>query len=102
MTTGGNVLTKTNRLTGRGASATQSRKTSPTVGSMMREVLHTLGNIDCEHELELDRLEISNTDQKLKNDIREKLLSRHRERREPYVELLTVLRQQQYRLAVAA
>lgn len=96
------MLDKSNRLIGRGASVTQSRKTSPTIASMMREVLHTLGNIDCQHELELDRLEASNTGQKLKNDIRSKLLSRHHERREPYVELLTVLRQQQHRLAVAA
>jgi hypothetical protein len=69
---------------------------------MMREVLHTLGSIDYQHALELDRLEDSNTDQNLKKDIRSKLLARYRERREPYVELLTILRQQQHRLALAA
>jgi FMN phosphatase YigB (HAD superfamily) len=61
-----------------------------------------LGDIDSQHELELERLEASNTDQDLKHDIRRKLVARHRERREPYVELLTVLRQQQHRLALAA
>jgi hypothetical protein len=61
-----------------------------------------LGDIDSQHELELERLEASNTDQNLRKDIRNKLVARHRERREPYVELLIVLRQQQHRLALAA
>ncbi len=85
-----------------GASRTLRQRLSPSVASMMREVLHTLGDMDCQHELELSGLEASNTDQKLKNNIRSKLVLRHRERREPYVELLTVLRQQQHRLALAA
>ncbi len=91
-----------NRFGGRGAPVTRSRKTSATVPSMMRDVLHMLGDIDSQHELELERLEASNTDQDLKHDIRRKLVARYRERREPYVELLTVLRQQQHRLALAA
>jgi hypothetical protein len=61
-----------------------------------------LGDIDSQHELELERLEASNTDQNLKHDIRRKLVARYRERREHYVELLTVLRQQQHHLALAA
>jgi hypothetical protein len=61
-----------------------------------------LGDIDSQHELELERLQASNTDQNLKQDIRSKLVTRYRERREPYVQLLTVLRQQQHRLALAA
>lgn len=85
-----------------GASHSPRQRFSPSVASMIREVLHTLGNIDCQHQLELDRLETSNTDQSLKNDIRNKLVLRHHERRKPYVELLTVLRQQQHRLAQAA
>jgi hypothetical protein len=61
-----------------------------------------LGDLDRQHELELDRLKASNTDQNLKQDIRRKLVARYRERGEPYVELLIVLRQQQHRLALAA
>jgi hypothetical protein len=91
-----------NRFSGRGAPVTQSQKTSPTVPSMMRDVLHMLADIDSQHELELERLQASNTDQNLKQDIRSKLVTRYRERREPYVQLLTVLRQQQHRLALAA
>lgn len=84
------------------ASRTSRQRFTPSVAAMMREVLHTLGNIDCQHQLESDRLETSNMDRSLKNDIRNRLMLRHRERRERYVELLTTLRQQQYRLALAA
>jgi hypothetical protein len=69
---------------------------------MMRKVLHTLRNIDVQQDAELERLETSRTDEELKNYIRGKLLARHRERREPYVELLSELRKHQPRLAVTA
>ncbi len=65
---------------------------APTADAMMSEVLQTLKNIDVQHEMELQQLENSSTDDELKNDIRSKLLAKHRERREPYVELLTELR----------
>jgi hypothetical protein len=65
---------------------------TPTADAMMSEVLQTLKNIDVQHEMELQQLENSSTDDELKNDIRSKLLAKHRERREPYVELLTELR----------
>ena len=78
------------------------RVASPTVDAMMREVLHTLGNIDFQHEAELERLESGAMDEQLKSHIRGRLLARHRERREPYVELLAELRKRQHRLALAA
>jgi hypothetical protein len=65
---------------------------TPTADAMMSEVLNTLKNIDLQHDAELAQLENSSTDDELKNDIRGKLLAKHRERREPYVELLTELR----------
>jgi hypothetical protein len=65
---------------------------TPTADSMMSEVLNTLRNIDLQHDAELQQLENSSADEELKNDIRGKLLAKHRERREPYVELLTELR----------
>ena len=65
---------------------------TPTADSMMSEVLKTLRNIDLQHGAELQQLENSSTDEEVKNDIRAKLVARHRERREPYVELLTELR----------
>lgn len=72
---------------------------SPSIDSMMRDVLHMLGNIDFEHEVELDKLEKSSTDQELKLYIRKKIRAAYEERREPYVALLTMLRQRQHRLS---
>jgi len=74
---------------------------SPSIDSMMREVLHKLGNIDFEHEVELDRLEQSNADRELKLHIRKKIRAAYEERREPYVELLTTLRQRQHRISTS-
>ena len=65
---------------------------TPTADAMMSEVLNTLRNIDLQYDAELQQLENSSTADELKNDIRGKLLAKHRERREPYVELLTELR----------
>jgi hypothetical protein len=99
---GGIILNKNNNSDETGKTNRQYRMYAPPVDSMMREVLHTLGNIDFQHDAELDQLEQSRTDEELKNYIRGKLLARHRERREPYVELLTELRKHQHRLAFVA
>ncbi|PVE24564.1 hypothetical protein DC522_09475 [Microvirga sp. KLBC 81] len=72
---------------------------SPSIDSMMREVLHRLGDIDAEYEIRLDQVERSCVDQELKSHIRKKIRAAHYERREPYVELLTTLRQRQHRLS---
>jgi hypothetical protein len=48
----------------------------------------------------LEKLESSSTDQELKNHIGRKIRAAHRERREPYIELLATLRQRQQRLSV--
>lgn len=74
---------------------------SPSIDSMMREVLHMLGNIDFEHEVELDRLEKSSTDRELKLHIRKKIRAAYEERREPYLELLTTLRKRQHRTSIS-
>jgi len=79
-----------------------NRMYSPNIDSMMREVLHMLGNIDFQHEVEMEKLEKSSTDQELKKYIKEKIRAAYRERREPYVSLLTELRKQQHRLSFAA
>ncbi|WP_457091328.1 hypothetical protein [Microvirga sp. P5_D2] len=73
---------------------------TPSINSMMREVLHLLGNIDFEHDIQLQKLENSSTDQELKSHIVKKIRAAHRERREPYLELLATLRQRQQRLSL--
>ncbi|MXQ12718.1 hypothetical protein [Microvirga makkahensis] len=72
---------------------------SPGILSMMREVLHMLGDIDAEYEIRLDRAEHSAADPELKAHIKRKIRTAHRERREPYVELLASLRQRQQGLS---
>jgi hypothetical protein len=96
------MLNKNNNSDGHGQTNKQYRTYSPTIDSMMREVLHTLGSIDFQHDAELEQLEQSSTDKELTNHIRGKLLAKHRERREPYVELLTDLRKHQHRLVSVA
>ena len=71
---------------------THYRADAPTVDSMIDEALLTLKSLDIQHDAELEQLEKSGINEELKNDIRAKLLAKHRERREPYVELLTELR----------
>lgn len=73
---------------------------TPSIASMMREVLHLLGNIDFEHEIQLAKLESSDTDQELKAHIGKKIRAAHRERREPYLELLTTLRQREHKISL--
>ncbi|KLK92903.1 hypothetical protein AA309_11675 [Microvirga vignae] len=74
---------------------------SPSIDAMMREVLQRLGDIDVEYEIRLDQVEHSCADQELKSHIKKKITAAHYERREPYVELLTTLRQRQHRLSFA-
>ena len=64
------------------------RMYSPSLDVMMKEVVRTLGNIDFEHEIELEKVETSATAEDLKQYIREKLRATRRERRQPYVDLL--------------
>lgn len=80
----------------------QYRTYSPAIDMMMREVLQTLGDIDFQHQVELEKLETTTTDQELKRHIVEKIKAAHRKRREPYVDILTTLRKKQHRLAFAA
>jgi hypothetical protein len=96
------MLNKNNNSDANSATQRQYWTDSSATDLMMRKVLHTLRNIDVQQDAELERLETSSTDEELKNYIRGKLLARHRERREPYVELLGELRKHQPRLAVTA
>ncbi|QRM34246.1 hypothetical protein [Microvirga sp. VF16] len=69
---------------------------------MMREVLHTLGDIDFAAEVELENVEVSAREPKLKVHIKSKIKAAHWEKRQPYVDLLETLRRQQHRQSFAA
>ncbi len=76
----------------------QSTDTS-SIDAMMREVLHMLGNIDFQYEVELDKADLHASTHEVKDRVKRKIRAAHHARREPYVALLTTLRQRQYRLA---
>ncbi len=78
------------------------RMYSPGLDAMMREVLHTLGDIDFAAEVELENVEVSARGPKLREHIKCKIRAAHWERRQPYVDLLEALRRQQHRQSFAA
>ncbi|WP_262298206.1 hypothetical protein [Microvirga sesbaniae] len=58
---------------------------------LLQSTSRTLSNLDFEHRHEVQRVERSRTDRVLKKQIVENLQRRHRERRQPYVMLITEL-----------
>ena len=64
---------------------------SAAIEPMMREILQTLANIDFEHDMALEKLELSETDPAFKRKIAKRLDEQHQERRDPYVRLLAEL-----------
>jgi hypothetical protein len=86
----------------RNISSQAYRMYSPSLDAMMREVLHTLGDIDFAAEVELENVEVSARDPKLIEDIKSQIRAAHRERRQPYVDLLETLRRQQHRQSFSA
>lgn len=81
---------------------TQDRAHSPSIYSIIREVLHTLGDIDFQNELALDRVDTGVADEELKQNIKQHLGAAHQWRRQSYVDLLHELRMQRARLSCAA
>lgn len=78
------------------------RMYSDHLNSAMREVLQTLGNIDFAHQLEIEKVESSRSEEALKEYIKDKLRRIHQQRRQPYVDLLNDLRRQQHQRSFAA
>lgn len=75
---------------------------TPSIDSMMREVLHRLGDLDADCEIRLDQIERSATDREVKAFIKGTIRAAYRERRAPYMEILATLRQRQQRLSSQA
>jgi hypothetical protein len=78
------------------------RMYSPSLDAMMREVRHTLGDIDFASEVELENLQMKALDPNREEQLRGKVRAAHWETRRPYVDLLETLRRRQHRLAFAA
>jgi hypothetical protein len=60
--------------------------------ALLQSTSRTLSNLDFEHQHEMQRVERGRTDPALKRQIIDNLKRRHRERRQPYVALITELR----------
>ena len=80
----------------------QQRHHSPGFYSTIREVLHTLGNIDFQNEFDLDRVDRGVPDEKLKQYIKQQIRAAHQRKRQPYVDLLHELRKQRAHRSFAA
>ena len=72
------------------------------IDAITREVLHRLGDIDFQYEVELDKAEMHASTHEVKDHIKRRIRAAHHERREPYVELLATLRQRRHRLSYQA
>lgn len=58
---------------------------------LLQSLLATLADIDFAFERDLEAARAASTEENLKRRIIERLVARHRERREPYVQQLTTL-----------
>ncbi len=65
---------------------------SPEVYSVIREVLHTIGDIDYQHEAEIHKADKNSSDEEIKKYIKQKIRAAHQRKRQPYIELLNTLR----------
>jgi len=73
--------------------AQPSRIYSPTLQPLMQSLLATLADLDFDYEKEREKLDATSPDSSIKIHAIEKLKTRHRERREPYVRQLAILQQ---------
>ena len=63
----------------------------PDLQPLLQTLLSTLADIEFDYERERERVNGSSTDSKVKALVLDKLRTRHRERREPYVRQLALL-----------
>jgi len=71
---------------------------SPTFQPLLQSLLATLADIDFDYEKEREKLSNDTPDTNIKIRALEKLKSRHRERREPYIRELALLQRRMMEL----
>jgi glucan phosphorylase len=64
---------------------------SPAFQPLLQSLLSTLADMDFDYEKEREKLSSTSPDTTVKSRALEKLKNRHRERREPYIQQLTIL-----------
>jgi hypothetical protein len=99
---GGNMQNNTNNATRFTSVTADSSGILSEIDLKILWVARTLTNIDFEFEAEFFRLEKSRLEGDQKQQIKDAITSRHRERREPYAKLLRELQDQQRRQSLAA
>ena len=72
----------------------QTRFYSSDIQPLLQSLLSTLADIEFDYERERERVSTSTTEENLKLRLLQKLRDQHRERREPYIQHLTMLQQQ--------
>jgi hypothetical protein len=80
----------------------QDRFRSSSIYSTIREVLHTIGNIDFQTEFDLDRVDKGVPDEELKQYIKQHIRAAYQRKRQPYIDLLHELRMQRPHHSFAA
>jgi hypothetical protein len=80
-------------MSNRSAMGVQARPPiyQPHVQPVMQDLLRILADLDYEHDAAVEQLEASATETNLKAVLAERLKVRHRERRQPYVQMLADL-----------
>jgi hypothetical protein len=71
---------------------------SPTLQPLLQSLLATLADIDFDYEQEREKLSSTSPDANIKIRALEKLKARHYERRQPYIQQLSVLQQRMMEL----
>jgi hypothetical protein len=60
--------------------------------SVVREILHVIGDIDQQFEGEINETDRNLSDEEVKNRIKQKIRAAHQTKRQPYIDLLSTLR----------
>ncbi len=75
---------------------------SEKLNMMIKDVLHALGDVDFEHQVDIDRIEQTVDSEELREYLINKAKAEHQIYRQPYVDLLNKLWMQQHRRSFAA
>lgn len=71
---------------------------SPAFQPLLQSLLATLADLDFDYEKEREKLSNASPDTNIRIRALEKLKTRHRERREPYIQQLTILQKRMMEL----
>ena len=65
------------------------------VYSVIRDVLHAIGDIDYQHAVEIHNVDKNSSDEAIRRYVKQKIRSAYQKRRQSYIDLLKTLGMQQ-------